>query len=201
MKKKFLVYLVSIVAFFGPFTQTIYTPMLPEIQEQFHASQDAVNLTVSIYPIFFAIMQLVYGPLIDRYGRRKMLLLGILVFLMATVGAALSSSIGSLMIFRALQACGGAIGSVAAITVIGDLFEGRMRGRSMGIYQMLVALGPGLGPIFGGFIGHQYGLHLLFWVLLAISMVLWIALLLFLPETKMEGYGGIDSGSVNFRMC
>jgi MFS transporter, DHA1 family, multidrug resistance protein len=190
MSKKFLVYLVSIVAFFGPFTQTIYTPMLPEIQEQFHASQDAVNLTVSIYPIFFAIMQLVYGPLIDRYGRRKMLLLGILVFLMATVGAALSSSIGSLMIFRALQACGGAVGSVAAITVIGDLFEGRMRGRSMGIYQMLVALGPGLGPIFGGFVGHQYGLHLLFWVLLGISMVLWIALLLFLPETKMEGYGG-----------
>jgi DHA1 family bicyclomycin/chloramphenicol resistance-like MFS transporter len=189
MRKKFLVYLVSAVAFFGPFTQTIYTPMLPEIQEQFHASQDAVNLTVSIYQIFFAIMQLVYGPLIDRYGRRKMLLLGILFFLLATVGAALSTSIGSLMLFRALQACGGAVGSVAAITVIGDLFEGKMRGRSMGIYQMLVALGPGFGPIFGGFVGQQYGLHRLFWVLFAISIVLWFALLRFLPETKTESSG------------
>ena len=52
MRKRFLVYLVSTAAFFGPFTQTIYTPMLPEIAEQFHASQNAVNLTVSIYPIF-----------------------------------------------------------------------------------------------------------------------------------------------------
>jgi MFS transporter, DHA1 family, multidrug resistance protein len=189
MRKKILVYLVSTVAFFGPFTQTIYTPMLPEIQEQFHASQNAVNLTVSIYPIFFAIMQLVYGPLIDRYGRRKILLLGILFFLLATVGVALSSSIGSLMLFRALQACGGAVGSVAAITVIGDLYEGKMRGRSMGIYQMLVALGPGFGPIFGGFVGHQYGFHRLFWVLFAISMVLWISLLRFLPETKKESIG------------
>ena len=57
---------------------------------------------------------------------------------------------------------GVAVGSVAAITVIGDLFEGKMRGRSMGIYQMLVAIGPGLGPIFGGFVGQHYGIPSLF---------------------------------------
>lgn len=189
MRKKFLVYLVSIVAFFGPFTQTIYTPMLPEIGRQFQASQDAINLTVSIYPLFFAIMQLVYGPLIDKYGRRRILLIGFLFFLLATVGTAMSSSVQMLILFRALQACGGAVGSVAAITVIGDLFEGKLRGRAMGIYQMLVALGPGLGPIFGGFVGQHYGIHRIFWALLGITVVLWFILLLFLPETKTKASG------------
>ncbi|HEY4549132.1 MAG TPA: MFS transporter [Bacillus sp. (in: firmicutes)] len=186
MRKRFLVYLVSTAAFFGPFTQTIYTPMLPEIAEQFHASQNAVNLTVSIYPVFFAFMQLVYGPLIDKYGRRKIMLIGFMFYLFATVGAAMSYTIPYLIIFRALQAMGVAVGSVAAITVIGDLFEGKMRGRSMGIYQMLVAIGPGLGPIFGGFVGQHYGIHHLFWILLGISLALWLVMFVSLPETRTE---------------
>ncbi|WPK10541.1 MFS transporter [Lysinibacillus louembei] len=184
MYKKILVYLVSIAAFFGPFTQTIYAPMLPSIAEHFQASLDAVNLTVSIYPIFFAFMQLIYGPLIDKYGRRPILLLGFMVYLLATLGAALSYTIASLIIFRALQAIGVAVGSVAAITIIGDLYEGTMRGRSMGTYQMLVALGPGLGPIFGGFIGQHYNINGLFWILLGISLVFWLILWLSLPETR-----------------
>ncbi|MEC1177566.1 MFS transporter [Metasolibacillus meyeri] len=184
MYKKILVYLVSIAAFFGPFTQTIYVPMLPSIAEHFQASLDAVNLTVSIYPIFFAFMQLIYGPLIDKYGRRPILLLGFMVYLLATLGAALSYTIASLIIFRALQAIGVAVGSVAAITIIGDLYEGTMRGRSMGTYQMLVALGPGLGPIFGGFVGQHYNINGLFWILLGISLVFWLILWLSLPETR-----------------
>lgn len=195
MRKKFLVYLVSTAAFFGPFTQTIYTPLLPEIAEQFHASQNAVNLTVSIYPIFFAFMQLVYGPLIDKYGRRRILLIGFMFYLFATVGAALSYTVPTLIIFRALQAIGVAVGSVAAITVIGDLFEGKMRGRSMGVYQMLVALGPGLGPIFGGFIGQHYGINGLFWFLLGISLALWLVLFFSLPETRT-----VKRGSDRFRL-
>ncbi|WP_159881564.1 MFS transporter [Paenibacillus puerhi] len=194
MSKKFLVFLVSTAAFFGPFTQTIYTPLLPEIAEQFHASQNAVNLTVSIYPIFFAFMQLIYGPLIDKYGRRRILLIGFMFYLFATVGAALSYTVPILIIFRALQAIGVAVGSVAAITIIGDLFEGKMRGRSMGIYQMLVALGPGLGPIFGGFIGQYYGINGLFWFLLGISLALWIVLFFSLPETRT-----VQGGSDRFR--
>ena len=89
----------------------------------------------------------------------RILLIGFMFYLLATVGAALSYTVPSLIIFRALQAIGVAVGSVAAITVIGDLFEGKMRGRSMGIYQMIVALGPGLGPIFGGIIGQYYGIN------------------------------------------
>lgn len=187
MKKKFLVYLVSSIAFLGPFAQTIYTPLLPELQEQFRASPTIVNMTVAIYPIFFALMQLVYGPLIDRYGRRKILLIGVLFYLLATLGISFSSSIQWFIFYRALQACGIAVGSVAAITVIGDVFEGRMRGRSMGIYQMLVALGPGVAPIVGGIMGQHFGTAPIAWILFGFGLLLWFLLFQFLPETKKAG--------------
>lgn len=190
MRKTFLVYLVSLAAFFGPFTQTIYSPLLPQLAKQLQASQDAVNLTIAIYPIFFACMQLVYGPLLDRFGRRKILLIGFLFYVCATVGAALSETVAQLLLFRALQAMGVAVGSVAAITIIGDLFEGHRRGRSMGIYQMLVAMGPGLGPVVGGIVGQHYGVDHLFWLLFALSFAFWLVLFLGLPETRTAHVAG-----------
>ncbi|WP_186809688.1 MFS transporter [Paenibacillus polysaccharolyticus] len=183
MRRTLLVYLVSLAAFFGPFTQTLYSPLLPELANKLQTSQDAVNLSIAIYPIFFACMQLVYGPLLDRYGRRKMLLIGFMFYVCATIGVALSDTVTQLIIFRALQAIGVAVGSVAAITIIGDLFEGKKRGRSMGIYQMLVALGPGLGPVVGGIVGQHYGVDHLFWLLFAVSLSFWLILFLGLPET------------------
>lgn len=195
MRNKFLVYLVSAAAFFGPFTQTIYSPLLPEIAESYKASLDVVHLTVSVYPIFFAWMQLAYGPLIDQYGRRRMLLIGFMFYLFATVGTALAVTVETLILFRALQAIGVAVGSVAAITIIGDLFEGKIRGRSMGVYQMLVALGPGLGPLFGGFIGQHFGFQRLNVVLLIISFALWAVLFVSLPETRSA-----SNGSDRFRL-
>lgn len=183
MRKTYLAYLVSIAAFFGPFVQTFYTPLLPEMAALFRTSPTIVSLTVSVYPIVFAIMQLIYGPLIDKYGRRKILLIGFLFYLLATLGVTLSYTIEALIAFRVLQAVGGSVGSVAALTVIGDLFDGNRRVRAMGVYQMLVALGPGLGPVFGGYVGERFGLYPLLWVLLAISTAYWLIVFFSLPET------------------
>lgn len=189
MNKKMIAYLVSFVAFLGPFTQTIYTPMLPDVQHQFQATTLAVNFTISIFTIVLAVMQIIYGPLVDSYGRRKLLLPGMLLYIIATIGAALSPSIHLLSLFRALQAAGVAVGSVVATTVIGDLFEAKQRGRAMGTFQMLVALGPVVGPVVGGFVGEQFGFHSVFWVLTFTALILWITNVKFLPETKPDTDG------------
>ncbi|WCK55213.1 MFS transporter [Aneurinibacillus sp. Ricciae_BoGa-3] len=186
MKKSLIVYIVSFAAFFGPFTQTIYTPMLPEIQQQFQTSGFLVNLTISIFTFVLALMQIIYGPFTDKYGRRKVLLPSILVYVVASIGAALSPSISLLLIFRALQAAGIAAGSVVATTVIGDLFEGKQMGRAMGTFQMLVALGPVVGPVVGGFVGEIAGFHGVFWVLAVTALLMWAVNARFLPETKPE---------------
>lgn len=186
MNKKWIVYLVAFAAFFGPFTQTIYTPMLPEIQEQYQTTGFMVNLTISIFTLVLAFMQMVYGPLADIKGRRKVMLSGVLIYIVASFGAALSSSIYMLLFFRALQAGGMAVGSVVAVSVIGDLFEGKFRGRAMGTFQMLVALGPVVGPVVGGFAGEYFGFRSVFWILAITAIFLWSATFFYLPETKPE---------------
>ncbi|OCA87227.1 MFS transporter [Pseudobacillus wudalianchiensis] len=190
MNKKWIVYVVAFAAFFGPFTQTIYAPLIPEVQRQFHTSEFVINLTISIFTLVLALMQIVYGPLADRLGRRKIMLPGILIYIGASIGAALSPSIPVLIFFRALQAAGIAVGSVVATTVIGDLFTGKQLGRSMGTFQMMVSLGPVVGPVIGGIVGEISGFHGVFWVLAATGVIMWLLTYKFLPETKTADSGG-----------
>jgi MFS transporter, DHA1 family, multidrug resistance protein len=190
MNKKLITYLVSFAAFFGPFTQSIYTPLLPVVQQQFRTTEFLVNLTISIFTFVLAVMQIVYGPLTDTKGRRKVLLPGILVYVAASVGAAFATSVYVFLGFRVLQAAGMAVGSVVATTVIGDLYEGKKRGRAMGTFQTLVALGPAVGPVIGGFVGQYFGFHGVFWVLAGTGALLWLLNYLYLPETKPDSFSG-----------
>ncbi|ANB57149.1 sugar (and other) transporter family protein [Anoxybacillus sp. B7M1] len=186
MNKTLIVYLVSLAAFLGPFTQTIYTPILPEVTKDFGTSSFLVNLTISIFTLFLALMQIVYGPLTDTKGRRKVLLFGIFIYVLASLGCFFSHSISILLVFRALQAIGIAAGSVVAATVIGDLFEGKARGKAMGTFQMMVSLGPVAGPIAGGFIGGSFNFHTVFLVLVFVGAVIFLFNFIFLKETKTE---------------
>ncbi|MFC7441499.1 MFS transporter [Laceyella putida] len=186
MNPKLIVYLVSFAAFLGPFTQTIYTPILPEVQSHFHTSLFLVNLSISIFTVFLALMQIIYGPLTDLKGRKKVLLPGIVLYIIGSTGCAFAPSIGLFLLFRSIQAIGIAAGSVVATTVIGDLFEGKERGRAMGTFQMSVALGPVLGPIIGGFVGGKTGHIGVFLVLVATGVLIFLSNLCFLKETKPE---------------
>ncbi|HEU4965528.1 MAG TPA: MFS transporter, partial [Bacilli bacterium] len=137
-----------------------------------------------------ALMQIVYGPLTDTWGRRNVLLPGIALYVLASVGCAFAPTIGWFLGFRALQAIGIATGSVVATTVIGDLFEGRERGRAMGTFQMCVSLGPVLGPLIGGVIGGVTDSTGVFFVLAGVAVLMLGMNLRFLPETKPEVAGG-----------
>ncbi|MGB8956807.1 MAG: MFS transporter [Tumebacillaceae bacterium] len=190
MNPRFILYLVAFSAFMGPLTQTIYTPILPEVRTIFQTTPFLVNLSISIFTIFLALMQIVYGPLVDRRGRRVVLVPAMCLYLLVTVGASFASSIGWLLVFRALQAVGIAAASVVATTVIGDLFQGRERGRAMGTFQMMVSLGPVVGPMIGGWIGGAFGVHGIFYVLTVVGLFMLLMIVRFLPETKPEVSSG-----------
>ncbi|MBO7743386.1 MFS transporter [Paenibacillus sp. MWE-103] len=196
MNRKFIVYLVAFAAFFGPFTQTIYTPVLPEVASQLHSTSFVVNLTISVFTFFLAIMQMIYGPLTDIKGRRKVMLLGIALYVVASVGCFFSGTIALLLVFRALQAIGIAAGSVVAVTVISDLFEGKERGEAMGTFQMLVSLGPVLGPVVGGFLSGVFDFHSVFLALAATGMLVLVFNYVFLKETKPDN---IQAGRFQLR--
>jgi MFS transporter, DHA1 family, multidrug resistance protein len=181
-----LVYLVAFAAFLGPFSQTIYVPLIPEVTKELHTSSFLVNFSISIYTIFLALMQMVYGPLTDSIGRRKVMLAGLLIYLGATAGCFLSGSIESLLVFRSLQAVGIAAGSVVAVTVIGDIFEGKDRIQPMGTFQMMVSLGPVLGPVAGGFLSGSFDFHIIFVALLCVGLIVLGGNLVYLKETKPQ---------------
>ncbi|WP_267416542.1 MFS transporter [Bacillus sp. GC_Bacil_1] len=178
-KLTFILYVVCISALLGSFAQNIYTPILPMIQNSFHTSLYLVNVTVSLFTFVLAIMQLVYGPLIDTKGRKSVLIPSLVISTIGSIGCAFSANIYLFLFFRAVQAI-----PVVSATIIGDLFEGKERGEAMSLYQMLLALAPAMAPLIGGFLGSINGHLSVFLFLSTLGIILLIINISLLPETK-----------------
>ncbi|WP_241138861.1 MFS transporter [Bacillus mycoides] len=183
-KLNFILYVVCMSALLGSFAQNIYTPILPMIQNSFHTSLYLVNLTVSLFTFVLAVMQLIYGPLIDTKGRKSVLIPSLIISTIGSIGCAFSPNIYLFLFFRAVQAIGIAAIPVVAATIIGDLFEGKERGEAMSLYQMLLALAPAIGPLIGGYLGSINGHLSVFLFLSTIGIILLIINISLLPETK-----------------
>jgi len=187
MSPRLLTFMVAFAAFLGPFTQTVYAPILPELGGALRTTPFLINLSISIFTLVLAFMQIIYGPLVDRSGRKRTLLAGLAIYIVASLGCFLADRIETLLAFRALQAVGIAAGAVVAVTVIGDRFEGAVRGRAMGSFQMMVALGPVVGPVVGGFVGEHLDLHYVFLLLAIVGAAALLSNAIWLRETRPAG--------------
>lgn len=184
-RRQRLVYVVILGALtaLGPFTIDLYLPALPAIEGDLRVSEAAVQLTLAGTTVGFGLGQLMVGPLSDKVGRRTPLIMATSVHVLASIGAALSTDIAVLMIFRVLQGIGAAGGGVVAMATIRDLFGGyplvRMLSR--------MALVNGLAPIFAPVIGSQLLLVLdwpgIFWFLAVYGVLVLTAAALFIVET------------------
>lgn len=187
MSPRLLTFMVAFAAFLGPFTQTVYAPILPELGGALRTTSFLINLSISIFTLVLAFMQIIYGPLVDRSGRKRTLLAGLAIYIVASLGCFLADRIETLLAFRALQAVGIAAGAVVAVTVIGDRFEGAARGRAMGSFQMMVALGPVVGPVVGGFVGEHLDFHYVFLLLALVGAAALLSNAIWLRETRPAG--------------
>ncbi|MGA4638396.1 MFS transporter [Stutzerimonas stutzeri] len=187
MSPRLLTFMVAFAAFLGPFTQTVYAPILPELGGALRTTPFLINLSISIFTLVLAFMQIIYGPLVDRSGRKRTLLAGLAIYIVASLGCFLADRIETLLAFRALQAGGIAAGAVVAVTVIGDRFEGAARGRAMGSFQMMVALGPVVGPVVGGFVGEHLDFHYVFLLLAIVGAAALLSNAIWLRETRPAG--------------
>ncbi len=187
MSPRLLTFMVAFAAFLGPFTQTVYAPILPELGGALRTTPFLINLSISIFTLVLAFMQIIYGPLVDRSGRKRTLLAGLAIYIVASLGCFLADCIETLLAFRALQAVGIAAGAVVAVTVIGDRFKGAARGRAMGSFQMMVALGPVVGPVVGGFVGEHLDFHYVFLLLAIVGAAALLSNAIWLRETRPAG--------------
>jgi DHA1 family bicyclomycin/chloramphenicol resistance-like MFS transporter len=181
-----MVALLGALTAFGPISIDMYLPSLPQLARVLHASDAAAQETVSAFFIGIAIGQLVYGPLSDRYGRRPPLLFGITLYLFATVGCALASSIEMLLVFRVLQALGGCAGMVIARAIVRDRFAPEEVLHVFALLMLVMGLAPILAPLAGGFILLVGDWRWIFWMQAVFALVMGAATFLTLTESRSQ---------------
>ena len=171
------------LAMFGPFSIDTIFPAFPQMAAQFGADKLAMQQTISVYLVAYALMSLVHGPLSDILGRKRVILAGLAVFTLASVGCALSTDITHLIFFRALQGLATGAGIVVSRAVIRDMFPPADAQRVMSQVTLFFGVAPAIAPIIGGFLFVHAGWHAVFWFLAGIGVLLWVSNWFLLPET------------------
>jgi len=169
----------------GPLSTDMYLPAFPQLMRDFGTSMDQVQQTLSIFLVGFAVAQLIYGPLADRYGRKPVLLGGMLLFFVSSIAAAQADSITSLSLLRLLQALGGSAGPVLGRAMIRDIHGPTESARLLAYIGTAMALAPAVAPILGGYMTSWLGWASIF-LFLAFYAAIGIGLLLLrMPETLL----------------
>jgi MFS transporter, DHA1 family, multidrug resistance protein len=175
--------LLASLAMLGPFSIDMYLPAFPAIVRDLGVSSIAVQQTLSIYLFAYAAMMLWHGALADAWGRRPIVLGGLVVYGIATLGCAIAGNVQSLWLFRALQGISAGTGMVIGRAVIRDRFNGPEAQRLMAQITMVFGIAPAVAPVVGGALLNTLGWRSIFWVLLVfvIGTTLWTVRSL--PET------------------
>ncbi|MEO8848133.1 MAG: multidrug effflux MFS transporter [Casimicrobiaceae bacterium] len=169
--------LLASLAMLGPFSIDMYLPAFPAITREFDASPIAMQQTLSIYLFAYAAMMLWHGALSDAWGRRPIVLAGMIIYAVATLGCAIAGNIQSLWLFRGLQGLSAGAGVVVGRAVIRDRFSGPEAQRLMAQITMVFGIAPAVAPIIGGAMLNTLGWRAIFWVLLlwVIAITIWTA--------------------------
>jgi len=147
MNKNRFLPLIALLSAFPPLSTDMYLPAIPLLQKIWQQPLSIINLTLVGFFISYCICLLFYGPLSDRFGRRRPLLIGIGIYIVASFLCAVSNNAAALIIFRVLQAAGGASSSVLALAITKDVYEEHERGKIFAYIGVIMALAPMLSPI------------------------------------------------------
>lgn len=175
---------IALLSASAPFSIDMYLPALPEIVTDLSTSEPMVQLTLSGFVLGLAFGQLVVGPLSDAVGRKKLMVGGAFVALVAAVVAALAPTIGALIVARVIQGLGSGACMVVARAVIPDLATGRRASQAFATMMSIQTLAPVVAPLVGGVLVGPLGWRGLFWVLAGLAVVQLAAAVVVIPESR-----------------
>ena len=178
-----LAVLLACLGMLGPFSIDTYLPAFAGIATSLGATPVQMQQTLSAYLFGFALMNLFHGALSDSVGRRPVVLVGVAVFTLASVGCAMSQTIGQLVFFRALQGMSSGAGIVVSRAIIRDMFPQADAQRVMSQVTIFFGVAPAIAPLIGGWVFVGLGWHAVFWFLALIGLALWLINWRWLPET------------------
>jgi DHA1 family bicyclomycin/chloramphenicol resistance-like MFS transporter len=175
--------LLAALGALGPFSIDTYLPSFIDIGSSLHATPLQVQQTLTAYLVPFAVMALWHGAISDALGRRRVLLVSLALFGLATLGCVFATRIEHLWVLRALQGMSAGAGIVISRAIVRDLFDGPAAHRLMAHITMMFALAPAIAPVIGGRLQSLFGWRSIFAFLVLMTVILWLACWRLLPET------------------
>lgn len=179
-----LVMVLGALTALAPFSIDTYLPGFPAIAKSFGITTGRVTLSLSSFFLGIALGQVLYGPLLDRFGRKKPLYAGLILYLIATTGCYLSPTIEVLIAFRFIQALGGCAAGVVAMTMVRDLFPVEENAKIFSLLVLVLGASPMIAPTIGSFISAAFGWRIIFIALFVLASAILIAVYAILPESR-----------------
>jgi MFS transporter, DHA1 family, multidrug resistance protein len=175
--------ILGLLTALGPFSIDMYLPGFGDIAKSLGTSVATVSMSLSSFFIGISLGQLIYGPLLDRYGRKKPLYAGLALYLAATVICMRANDINTLIVLRFIQAIGACAATVAAMAMVRDLFGEKESAKVFSLLLLVLGASPMIAPTAGGYIVVNFGWRAVFGGLLLLGAVITLLSIFFLPET------------------
>ncbi|NSL87373.1 multidrug effflux MFS transporter [Chitinophaga solisilvae] len=179
----FLILILGALTALGPFSIDMYLPGFRDIGKDFGVDPSRVGLTLSSFFIGISAGQLLYGPLLDRFGRKKPLYMGLTLYILASAGCVYASTLESLVVMRFIQAIGSCAAAVASVAMVRDLFPVHENAKVFSLLMLVVGASPMLAPAIGGYMIDEFSWPSVFVVLGSLGILIFLSCLLWLPES------------------
>ncbi len=182
--KFFIILILGLLSAIGPFSIDMYLPGFTAIAQDLHTTTAYVSLSLSSFFIGISIGQLLYGPLLDRFGRKNPLYFGLILYVIASIGCALCTTADALIAIRLLQALGGCAGMVAARAMVRDIFPVKENAKIFSLLMLVVAVSPIIAPTAGGYVTAMFGWQSIFIILASIGLFTLVSVYFAFPESR-----------------
>ena len=189
--------LLAALAMVSPFSLDTFYPSFPAISQEFSLTTWQIQQTITVYMLPFALMTLVQGPLSDALGRRPVVLVGLLIYSLASVACVFAPSFAFLLAFRAVQGMSAGVGMAVGRAIIRDLHEGPQAQKLMATISMIFSIAPAIAPVLGGWIHVWFGWRYVFGFMVLTGVSLSVLSYVLLPETHpFERRAKLDFGGL-----
>ena len=178
-----LTFVLAALTWIGPFSIDAYLPSLPAIAESLHVSVAHVQQTMTVFLLVFAVTSLWHGAISDAYGRRRLTLISLVLFLLASLGCTMADNMHLLMFFRAMQGATAGTGMIVGRAIVRDLFDGAEAQRLMARVAAIFSIAPIVAPVLGGWFQVWFGWRSIFIFMALLSGTLFLSCRRMLPET------------------
>src|SRR5580698_8161576 len=177
-----IILLLGALCVVTPFAIDMYLPAFSRIAAEFKTTTPAISLTLSTYFVGFALGQIVYGPLLDRFGRKRPLYVGLIVYILCSLGCAMAPNLRAFVALRFLEALGGCVAQVGAIAMVRDFLPVKESAKIFSLLFLMIGISPLLAPTIGSLLLAALGWRWIFVVLATIASAILAVTVLLLPE-------------------